>query len=142
VDFHEIPDDVEAGVAARTARAQFLGQEGRTYHTLLTEQSLRSNLGGTEIMRGQLFRLLEALELPGLTLGVIPARAELAIYPGTAFSIFGDKQVEIEAYHTCSSLTEKADIILYEKAFTALERSAVYGQQARALIEAELHALG
>ncbi|MFD9905203.1 Scr1 family TA system antitoxin-like transcriptional regulator [Streptomyces sp. NPDC059063] len=73
IDFHEIPDDIEAGVARRTARAQFIGQGGRTYHTL--------------------------------------------------------------------TITDGSEVAVYEKAFTWLERSAVYGDKARDLIQAELGAL-
>ncbi|MEV0220010.1 DUF5753 domain-containing protein [Streptomyces sp. NPDC050704] len=141
VDFHQIPDDVEAGVARRTARAQFIGQGGRTYHALLGEQALRTNLGGTETMRGQLAHLLAALDLPGLKLGVIPTRAELALYPGHSFSIFDRAQVEVETFSAGLNITGKDEIAVYEKAFSVLERSAVYGQEARGLIESELIAI-
>ncbi|UNM10854.1 hypothetical protein J4032_04380 [Streptomyces formicae] len=86
--------------------------------------------------------LLKALDLPGLRLGVIPARAELALFPGHAFSIFDSEQVKVETYASGLNITDKAEIAVYEKAFTLLERSAAYGDDARALIEAELHALG
>ncbi|MEV0640179.1 DUF5753 domain-containing protein [Streptomyces sp. NPDC050619] len=141
IDFHEIPDDVEAGVVRRTARAQFIGQDGRTYHTLLSEQALRTNLGGTGVMRGQLAHLLAALELPGLQLGVIPARAELALYPGHSFSIFDGAQVGVETFSAGLNVTAEDEVAVYEKAFAMLERSAVYGQEARSLIETELHAI-
>ncbi|MGW2273178.1 Scr1 family TA system antitoxin-like transcriptional regulator [Streptomyces yangpuensis] len=59
-------------VAARTARAQYIGQEGRSFHILLGEQALHTEFGGPEVMRGQLHRLLEATDLPGLSLGLIP----------------------------------------------------------------------
>lgn len=141
VDFHEIPDDVEAGVARRTARAQFIGQGGRTYHTLLSEQALRTNLGGTNVMRGQLARLLEALDLPGLKLGIIPARAELDLFPGHSFSIFDGLRVGVETFSAGLDITDEDEITIYEKAFARHERSAVYGQEARSLIESELNAI-
>lgn len=59
-DFHGIPDDIEAGAAARTARVWYIGREGRTFHILLGEQVLYTRLGGPEVMRGRLRRLLEA----------------------------------------------------------------------------------
>ncbi|MFJ7777631.1 Scr1 family TA system antitoxin-like transcriptional regulator [Streptomyces yangpuensis] len=59
-------------VAARTARAQYIGQEGRSFHILLGEQALHTEFGGPEVMRGQLHRLLEATDLPALSLGIIP----------------------------------------------------------------------
>ena len=85
VDFHGFPDDIEAGVTARTARAELIGTDDRTYHVLLGQSALRSNIGGTAVMRGQLDRLLDSFDLPGLTLGVIPDRAHLDIYPGNSF---------------------------------------------------------
>ncbi|WP_431041172.1 Scr1 family TA system antitoxin-like transcriptional regulator [Streptomyces sp. P1-3] len=57
------------------ARAQYVGQEDRTFHILLGEQALNTHFGGPEVMRGQLRRLLDAMDLPGLSLGIIPARA-------------------------------------------------------------------
>ncbi|MFI1032002.1 DUF5753 domain-containing protein [Streptomyces sp. NPDC020951] len=141
VDFHEIPDDVEAGVARRAARAQFIGQGGRTYHVLLSEQALRTNLGGAEVMRGQLTHLLDTLELPGLKLGVIPARAQLALYPGHSFTIFDGRHVHVETFSAGLDVKDEREVATYEKAFALLERSAVYGQEARELVEAELAVL-
>jgi hypothetical protein len=141
VDFHGIPDDVEAGVARRAARAQFIGQGGRTYHVLLGEQALRTNLAGAEIMRGQLAHLLDALNLSGLKLGIIPTRAELSLYPGHSFSIFDGRRVHIETFSAGLDITDEREIAVYEKAFALLERSAVYGKAARDLIEAELSGL-
>ncbi|MFI1827105.1 DUF5753 domain-containing protein [Streptomyces sp. NPDC020412] len=142
VDVHQIPDDVEAGVAARTARAQYLGRGGREYHVLLGEQALRTNMGGADVMRAQLRRVLEAMDTPGLTLGVIPARAPMAAYPSNSFSIFDGARVEIEPYSSAESITEPSDVALYERVFSLLQQSAVYGRGARELVEAELTALG
>ncbi|MGW2231089.1 DUF5753 domain-containing protein [Streptomyces formicae] len=141
VDFHETPDDIEAGVERRTARAQFMGQGDRTYHAVLGEQALRTNLGGVEVMRGQLIRLLDALELPGLKLGIIPSRAQLALFPGHCFSIFDGLSVEVETYSAELIITDKDEVALYEKAFRLLEDSAVYEEDARALVETELSAI-
>jgi hypothetical protein len=140
VDFHEIPDDIEAGVAARTARAQYIGQDGRTYHVLLGEQALLTNIGGADVMRGQLRRLLEAASLPGLTLGIIPARAPLHIYPGDGFSLFDDHRAEVEGYRGAETITDPIRLQTFRKAFALLQRSAVYGQDARDLINATLAA--
>ncbi|MFH8614252.1 DUF5753 domain-containing protein [Streptomyces sp. NPDC017979] len=142
VEVHQIPDDVEAGVAARTARAQYLGREGREYHVLLSEQALRTNMGGVDVMRAQLRRILEAMDTPGLTLGVIPARAPMAAYPSNSFTIFDGARVEIEPYSASASITEPSEVALYERVFMLLQKSTRYGTGARELIEAELAALG
>ncbi|MFF2077461.1 DUF5753 domain-containing protein [Kitasatospora sp. NPDC058162] len=135
VDFHGIPDDIGAGVAARTARARFIGQEGRTYHVLLGEQALLTSIGGPEVMRGQLRRLTEALSLPGLTLGIVPARARLLVYPGDGFAIFDDRRVEVEGFRGGETITAPDRLAVFRKAFDRLQPSAVYGTAARDLIE-------
>ncbi|MFF3359186.1 DUF5753 domain-containing protein [Streptomyces sp. NPDC002917] len=134
VDFHEIPADIEAGVAARTARAQYIGQGGRTYHVLLGEQALLTNIGGADVMRGQLRRLLDATALSGLSLGIIPARARLQIYPGDGFSVFDDRRAEVEGFRGAETITDPARLAVFRKAFGLLQSSAVYGQDARDLI--------
>ncbi|MER6050598.1 DUF5753 domain-containing protein [Streptomyces sp. NPDC001793] len=142
VDFHGTPDDIEAGVEGRIARARLIGQEGRTYHVVLDQEALRTNIGGSDVMRAQLVRLLESFDLPGLKLGVIPDRAERYVYPGHSFGIFDGKRVEIELYGECPTRTDQQEIDAYERAFSLLERSAVYGDVAKALIREELAVLG
>ncbi|MCX4664247.1 DUF5753 domain-containing protein [Streptomyces uncialis] len=141
VNFHGVPDDIEAGVAARTARAALIGRDGRSYHTLLGEQALRARFGGVEVMRGQLAHLLAATERAGLLLGIIPSRAELAGLPGHSFGIFDGKLVHVETTASGLDITDEADLAVYEKAFALLQRSAVYGDAARDLIREELAAL-
>lgn len=140
VDFHGIPDDIEAGVAARTARAQYIGQEGRTYHVLLGAQALLTNIGGAEVMRGQLRHLRDATRLPGLTLGIIPAGARLRVYPGDGFSVFDNRRVEVEGYRGAETITDPERLEVFRKAFDLLQPSASYGQEARNLIESALAA--
>ncbi|MFF0625861.1 DUF5753 domain-containing protein [Streptomyces sp. NPDC004296] len=141
VDFHRTPGDIETGVQGRTARARLIGEEGRTYHVILAQEALRTNIGGREVMRGQLARLLELYELPGLQLGIVPDRSEQYLYPGHSFGIFDGKRVEIELYGGAPTHTDPEQINVYEKAFGLLARSAVYGDAAEALIRLELAAL-
>ncbi|WP_328471751.1 DUF5753 domain-containing protein [Streptomyces sp. NBC_00448] len=134
VDFHEIPDDIAAGVAARTARAAYIGRGGRTFHVLLGEQALLTNIGGAGVMREQLEHLAGATVLPGLTLGVIPARARRHIYPGDGFALFDDRRAEVEGFRGAETITDPARLAVFRKAFGLLRRSTVYGAEARDLI--------
>ncbi|MFI0734449.1 Scr1 family TA system antitoxin-like transcriptional regulator [Streptomyces sp. NPDC021225] len=63
VDYYEIPDDAEAATAKRLERQQYLYQGSRIFNVLLGEQALYSNLGGPEVMKGQLDRLLAVMRL-------------------------------------------------------------------------------
>ncbi|MFE3498949.1 DUF5753 domain-containing protein [Kitasatospora sp. NPDC059146] len=138
VDLHGIPRDIEAGAAERVARAQYFGVGGRTFHVLLGEQALRTGIGGPEVMRAQLEHLLEALALPGLALGIIPTRARLAVYPGDGFGIFDGTRVEVEGYRGGETITGDR-VQIFHRAFDRLHESAVYGDDARAIITTALH---
>ncbi|MEU8843716.1 Scr1 family TA system antitoxin-like transcriptional regulator [Streptomyces roseus] len=70
-------------------------QEAWSFHTLLGERALFTHLGGPEVMRDQLRQLLDATDLKGLSLGIIPARTRLFVHPGGGFSIFDDSRVEV-----------------------------------------------
>ncbi len=142
VDFLEIPDDIDAGVAARIERQQFLYRGDRRYNVLLGEQALHTNIGGADVMRGQLDRLLAAMSLPRLSLGIIPTRSPCDIWPGNAFIMFDDQMVMVETYSAELTIAQPREIALYAKAFALLQRSAVYGPPVRELIGKALADLG
>ncbi|GLV88689.1 hypothetical protein Slala04_01430 [Streptomyces lavendulae subsp. lavendulae] len=133
VDLHDVPRDIEAGAAERVARAQYIGTGGRTYHVLLGEQALLTGIGEPAVMRRQLERLLETLSWPGLTLGIIPARARLTVYPGDGFGIFDGTRVEVEGYRGGETISDHR-VPVFHRAFDRLHECAVYGDDARALI--------
>src|SRR5262249_57418223 len=64
IAFYEVPDDLDAGVAARMQRQQILYQGNHRFHFILAEQALRTRVGSAETMIGQLHPLLTALSLP------------------------------------------------------------------------------
>jgi hypothetical protein len=136
-DFFEIPDDVDRGVAARMERQQFLYKGERKFHVILGEQALYTNLGGPEVLRGQLDRLLAVMTLPRLSLGIIP-RTALQLWPQNGFIMFDDRTVMVETYSAELTVTQPREIALYAKAFAMLQRSAVHGQGVRELISRAL----
>jgi hypothetical protein len=65
--------DVEGQVAQRMERQQILGRENPPHlWILLAEPVLEWQVGGAEVMRDQLIRLLEVSELPNVALRVVP----------------------------------------------------------------------
>ncbi|MFI9232329.1 helix-turn-helix domain-containing protein [Streptomyces rimosus] len=139
VSFYEIPDDAEAATAKRLERNKYLYQGDRVFSVLLAEQALYSNFGGSDVMKGQLDRLLSAMRLPRVSLGIIPRDAPLAIWPGNSFSMFDDKLVLVETYSAEFSVTQPREIEMYAKAFALLKQSAVYGAAVRDLIFSAIH---
>ncbi|NJP99298.1 helix-turn-helix domain-containing protein [Streptomyces zingiberis] len=134
VAFHEVPDDTEAAVAKRLERQRYLYEGKRIYNVLLGEQALHATVGGPEIMRDQLDRLMALMSLPRVSLGIIPRTARTAIWLGHSFSTFDDRLVLVETFSAELSVTQPSEIELYTKAFSLLQRSAVYGEAARTLI--------
>ena len=141
VKFHQIQDDLDGGVAARMERQRFLYEGDRHFHVLLGEQALRTNIGGREVMAGQLDRLLAVTGLPSVSIGIIPATARMPLAPENAFLIFDDRMVMIETYSAELTITQPREIAVYARAFSWLSQAAVYHQQARALIRDALNDL-
>jgi len=70
---HTRPEDIERHVALRMQRQELLTREGAPrFWAVMDETALRRPVGGPEIMRGQIDRLLKATELPNVTLQIAP----------------------------------------------------------------------
>lgn len=134
VSFYEFPNDIEAAVRKRLERQRYLYEGERVYNVLLGEQALYSNVGGPDVMKAQLDRLIAVMGLPRISLGVVPADARTAIWLGHSFSMFDDRLVLVETFSAEMSVTQPHEIELYNKAFALLRQSAVYGETARSLI--------
>ncbi|MGW7351019.1 helix-turn-helix domain-containing protein [Streptomyces sp. NPDC054784] len=134
VRFYEFPDDVEAAVAKRLERQRYLYEGERFHNVLLGEQALYSNVGGPDVMKAQLDRLVAVMSLPRVSLGLVPSSAATAIWLGHSFSLFDDKLVLVETFSAELSVAQPREIDLYHKAFTLLRQSAVYGESARRLV--------
>ncbi|MGW3284436.1 DUF5753 domain-containing protein [Streptomyces sp. NPDC001002] len=138
VDFLGIPDDVPAGVAKRMERQQVLYDGEHHYDVVLGEQGLYTNIGGSEVMRGQLERLLREIDLPSLTLGVLPTTAAVGIVPMPGFNMYDGSWAHYELVSSGVDITDPAELALHEKAFTALSGAASYGDAAKQLIRKAL----
>lgn len=137
IDFYEIPDDLEAGVASRMERQQILYRGDHRFHFILAEQALRTSVGDTETMIGQLDRLLTVLSLPRVRLGILPASHPYCV-PTNQFIMFDDRAVQVEAVSAELTITQPREIALYARAFQVLSKLAVYGRSAGDLIAAAL----
>jgi transcriptional regulator with XRE-family HTH domain len=141
--FRDTPDDVEEAVTARMSRNQML-RSGNHRFTLLVEESvLRYRLGEAEVMADQLGYLLEATELPFMTLGVVPFAAQRRpLWPLESFTVFDDERVHVELLSAQVTVTAPSEISLYVRAFERLAELAVYRSQARSLIAAAADMIG
>ncbi|MFF5012464.1 DUF5753 domain-containing protein [Streptomyces sp. NPDC001165] len=138
VEFLGVPDDVAAGVAKRMERQQVLYDGEHHYDVILGEQALYTNVGGPEVMREQMERLLRDIDLPSLTLGVLPATAEVGVVPMPGFNMYDGGRVHYELVSSGVDITDTDELALHEKAFDALSSAASYGDAASRLISKAL----
>lgn len=137
IAFYGIPDDLNAGVAARMERQQILYRGDHRFHFILAEQALRTTVGGPDVMTGQLDRLLTVVSLPRVSLGIVAAQGDYRV-PTNQFILFDDRLVHVESISAELTISQPREISLYAKAFHELSRLAVYGQHAKAIIRRAL----
>lgn len=140
VTFYDIPDDIEEAVAVRMERQQGLYRGNHRFHFIIAEQALQTVIGDSGIMMGQLDRLLIAMSLPRVVVGIIPNRTAYEV-PTTNFTMFDQRLVKVETVAAELNITQPREIALYDKTFQALNQQALYGANARALMVAELDRL-
>ncbi|MEU6543477.1 helix-turn-helix transcriptional regulator [Streptomyces sp. NPDC046859] len=76
------PDDIERHVALRMRRQRLLTREDAPrIWAVMDETVLRRHVGGPEVMRDQIDRLLDATKLPNVTLQIAPFAN--GVHPGT-----------------------------------------------------------
>lgn len=141
IDFVRVPDDAEVGAVARLERQRVLTHGDRRFHMVLGEQALHTNVGGTEVMTGQLEHLLTALRLPRLRLGIIPFDAPYRVPLNNGFWILDEALVQFDTYSAELSLVRPDEIALYGRAFERLAALAVYGTEANGTIARALDRL-
>jgi transcriptional regulator with XRE-family HTH domain len=131
------PDVIETSLAARLDRQSILYRGRHRFHFVIAEQALRTIVGGPDVMIEQLDRLLVAMTLPRVVLGVVPLDTDYRI-PLMNFTIFDRKMVQVETITAQLTITQPREVALYERAFTALTEQAVIGTKARELIRAAM----
>ncbi|MGH3905580.1 MAG: helix-turn-helix domain-containing protein, partial [Pseudonocardiaceae bacterium] len=130
--------DIAAGVAARMDRQAILYDESKRLEFLIAEVALRWRLGPPAMMRAQLDRIANTMTLPHLTVGIIPQQAEVTAWHIHGFTILDDRDdgpvVRVETLTTGLSITDPSDVGRYQQAFHLLRETAVFDDQAQALL--------
>lgn len=139
--FQGTPNDVPEAVAARVARSRFLYEGGHRFVVLMEECVLRYRLGDAETMAAQLHHLLTVMPLASVSLGVIPFTAQRAVWPLEAFSLYDGELAVVETLTAEVNVGQPREVADYRKAFTELSKMAVYGDRARALVNAAIDSL-
>ncbi|NUP42790.1 MAG: helix-turn-helix domain-containing protein [Streptomyces sp.] len=135
------PREVTALVEVRIARQAVLHQDPPLQlAAVLDEAVLRRGVGGPEVMAGQLERLVQAAELPQVSLQVLPFAAGGHIGVTGSFVIFSFPRIAdldvVVLDHLTGSLCvdRKEDIAAYTAAFARLRDRALPCAESAAMI--------
>ena len=115
-------------------RQRVIYQRRKHFAVVLEEQALRTWFGTAETQAGQLDRLLAAMSLPTVSIGIIPMMAERVAVSSAGFWIFDQSLVALETPTAAIEVTRPQEIELYTRMFDHLVGSAVHGKAARALV--------
>lgn len=142
LDFYDDPaGDLEPALAARLERQQVLYRGNHRFYFIIAEQVLHTPVGTANVMREQLYRLLTAMSLPRVVLGILPTKADYQTPVMNNFVMFDSRMVQIETISAELTITQPSEIAVYEKAFHRLKDQAIHGQDARAMIAAAMDEL-
>ncbi|GII92308.1 DUF5753 domain-containing protein [Sinosporangium siamense] len=128
------PDEIDAAIRVRMQRQEILYDRSRTFRFVMPEAVLRYRLAPVDVMLGQLDRLLAVGTLPNVELGILPFDAELPAAPVDGFWIYDEGLVGVPTRTKDLMLRDPDDIAFYARAFDELSRSAVFGEDARAVV--------
>jgi transcriptional regulator with XRE-family HTH domain len=132
--------DHAAAVAARLERQQALHQPGKRFEFLLTEAALRLRIGPPHVMRGQVDRIASLMS-DAIEIGIIPLDADATVIPWVGFNLYDDLPegqtafVTIELPHAYLTASDPGDVEIYQQQLTAIRATAVYGPDARQLLD-------
>lgn len=114
--------------------ASLLRDEGRRVVVVVGEAALRTWPGSGECMAGQLAYLVEASAWSHVRFGVVLGGAAPRV-PLHGFTVYDHAAVTVETFTRELTLTDAGEVASYEAIFAEYERAAVFGGQARALVE-------
>jgi transcriptional regulator with XRE-family HTH domain len=89
----DTPKDVEADVMARMARREYLYDSAKRFEVILTEAVLRTLIVDPDVMRSQLVRLEDVMDLPNVRLGILPQGVRLQTAPQSSFVMYDDMAI-------------------------------------------------
>ena len=100
--FGRSPEEIPAVIARRLERQRVLYEPGRDITFLVAEAALRLRVGPPGVLLEQIDRLVSLLDLPSVTLGVIPASTLVPSLPYSNYEVLigpDDGRAYVEVLH-------------------------------------------
>jgi transcriptional regulator with XRE-family HTH domain len=142
IEFYGIPDDVDAGVAARIEAQAVLRHGDRRFLFIIGEAALHTLVVDRRVLREQLEALVAVAAGPKVSLGVVPQASDYTVPRNNAFTIYDSRLVTVATYTSELTLRQRHEVATYERAFDRLQALARRGPAAVAMIRKAIRDLG
>jgi transcriptional regulator with XRE-family HTH domain len=137
--------DPDRGVALRVARQRRLtGDNPVELSAIIDESVVHRSIGGPEVMAGQLRHLIAIVELPSVTLRILPYTAGGHPFLGTPMAVLDFRDapeldvVYVEGYDRQHYIKDRAEVDRCRDDFERLSRACLDECATNALIKAQL----
>lgn len=130
------PEITDQAVIGRMNRQRRLGDEdsSRRFVILTTEGGLGWAAGPPDMMIEQLERIAGTTYRPNVRVGIVPFGRPAKVFPLHSWDLFDQRAVIVGTTTATAILTETRDVAAYVGLTDALERLAVYGEDAREIL--------
>jgi transcriptional regulator with XRE-family HTH domain len=122
--------DVTKSVHARMELQKVLDDHSRKYVLLMTEQAVRWNYAGPEIMAKQVAHMARVVERPNVEIAILPLSVEVHDAPINIFTIHDDRLVTVELFNGGASFRDPRDVMYYLELFEFFLGHALTGDAA------------
>lgn len=129
------PGDYPQAIAKRLDRQAVLYDPAKRFTFVLTEAAVRWQLCAAQAMAVQMGRLASLSELPNIRLGIIPLAKHVPDGPLNTFTVYDERIATAETFGGVIMMRDPRDVTYHLELFSFFEQYAVFGDEARALLE-------
>lgn len=135
IQLHQLDiDDVDAALAVRMQRQQFLYDPTKKFEFLLAEPVLRFLLVPPAVMRTQLDRLQTVIGLEHIRFGIVPMGTVLTRTPQASVQIYAGAEIIAVTEDFAGETWHRENAEAYGRGVDRMWEEAVEGDRARELI--------
>lgn len=126
---------LDDAIAARQDRQRILDDLARTFTLITTSGALGWRAGTPEDMAAQARHIAAVSHRPNVRVGVIPWGTKATVFPSDGFNLYDQRLVIVGTTSATAHITDPRDIARYVELLGHLEVLALFGDDARALLE-------
>lgn len=127
--------DMRKAVRARMEMRSVLDDESRRFVLLMTEQAVRWNYAGKEVMAQQIAHLAREATRPNVDLALLPHAAEVPKAPANIFVVLDDRLVHVELFNGSVTFRDPREVQYHLELFEFFYSHALTGDDAIAFLK-------